>query len=155
MSKAEILVSIVLALVGFGLMAGQNFAINGLVLMFWGSACAVALYGLITHRQKEKPGPTTEVGKARDEQPLTLAIHSAQYGLGEGQYRDVTAIVQALVVDGRLHVPVENMNLAPDNPFKGKRKHLLLVYSLGGTARHTITAGEHLWVDLPTGREPH
>ena len=84
-----------------------------------------------------------------------LTIVSALYGLGEGQYRDVTAIVQAQVVNGRLHMQVENEKIAKDNPFRGKRKHLVLVYSLRGPVKHTVTIGEHGWVDLPTGSEPH
>jgi hypothetical protein len=81
-------------------------------------------------------------------------IHSAQYGLGEGQYVDVTARVRSKVVDGRLNMQIENENLVDNDPFKGKRKHLVLVYSLRGRTRHTVTVGEHQWTNIPTGHEP-
>jgi hypothetical protein len=52
MSQGQIVLSTVLALIGFGIMAGQSFKVNGWVCFFWGLAIAVGLYGLFTPAAK-------------------------------------------------------------------------------------------------------
>jgi len=83
---------------------------------------------------------------------LELSVYSAKYGLGEGQYRDVTAIVRALVKNGRLEFMVVNENLGGADPFPGRRKHLVITYSVHNGAEQTATCFERDWVSLPKRR---
>jgi len=67
MSKAEWIVTVVLALIGFGLTAGQGFRITPLVLVFWALAGAVAIYGIISRPREEVTA--LDLGKSISSQP--------------------------------------------------------------------------------------
>lgn len=60
MGKWELIATVVLSLLGLGFMAGQDFEINGWVLVFWGLAALVFVYGLVAHRGEE-PGEFTSI----------------------------------------------------------------------------------------------
>jgi hypothetical protein len=164
MSKTDLLVSIVLALVGVGVMTGQGFHLNGWVFLFWGLAALVALYGIVSQRRRNAPSLSSGdplraagVDGARPWEEIepsvqalaALVIHSAMWGLGEGHYRDVTDTVRTLVVGSRLDIPADNKTLGPD-PFPGQRKHLVLTYSIGGGAQQKLITGERGRATIPT-----
>jgi hypothetical protein len=58
MSWTEFIVTAFLALVGFGVMAGQGFKINRWVFLFWGAALLVGIFGL--------PGALRETPRSAD-----------------------------------------------------------------------------------------
>jgi len=121
------------------------------VLAAWSYAIAAvaAAYLVLTSRPAARLLPRVSLTWPRPE----LLVRSAQYGIGDGKYEDVTARVVALVADGRIHFKVENGLIAPHNPFKGIIKHLVLTYSVGGRREHVVTVDEHHWVDIPTRAE--
>jgi len=64
----------------------------------------------------------------------SLNIYSAYYGIGPyvGECIDVTERLRSLVKDSSLDIIVNNSTLAPNqNPFRGKKKHLMICYSYG------------------------
>jgi hypothetical protein len=82
-----------------------------------------------------------------------LEVQSAFYGLGEGQYQDVTTTVRGLVVDDALNFKVCNDAVVGgrrNDPFPGQRKHLTVVYSIGGRTMPSMTIGERGWVRIPS-----
>jgi hypothetical protein len=59
-----------------------------------------------------------------------LRIHNAEYGIGHGNYKDVTEIVQKAVRDDVIDISVDNDSLGGD-PFPHSPKHLKVKYSFG------------------------
>lgn len=62
-----------------------------------------------------------------------LIIYSAYYGIGPhvGEFMDVTQQLRSLVKDSSLDIVVNNSTLTPNqNLFRGKKKHLIVVYSI-------------------------
>lgn len=76
-----------------------------------------------------------------------LVVHWARYGIGdqEGQYVDVTGVVQAEIRGSRLSMPATNEALRVGNPFKGKKKRLVVKYSLV----ETVTTREREYLSIP------
>ena len=77
-------------------------------------------------------------------------IISAQYGRDDqpNDWLDVTAYVQALVVDGRLQMAVANETFGGQDPIQNLVKDLVIVYESGGKRlEHRSTEG--FSVDLP------
>ncbi|MBI3801886.1 MAG: hypothetical protein HY268_33560 [Deltaproteobacteria bacterium] len=60
----------------------------------------------------------------------SLVVHYAGYGLGAGQYRDVTGQVKGFIKNGKIHMRVGPESLQCD-PYRGQLKHLLVIYSHG------------------------
>jgi hypothetical protein len=77
------------------------------------------------------------VGKARD-----VKVRSAQYG-----GTDVTSVVAAKVLNGRLDFVVTNAELGGD-PAVGVAKRLVLDYALDGR-QETVTVDENARVEIP------
>jgi hypothetical protein len=78
-----------------------------------------------------------------------LTIHYAGYGLGFGQYRDVTRQVQSLIENGKLYRRVDEKSLQCD-PYPGQIKHLFVIYSHGtieGTKSDPVQDGQ--LIELP------
>jgi hypothetical protein len=82
-----------------------------------------------------------------------LVIHSARYGiLGSkppfsSHSVDVTERVRSLVSNGTLDIIVNNSTLTPgQNPFRGKKKVLLLTYAYDGGEQVTIERQEKEWL---------
>jgi len=107
----------------------------------WVLVVAAIVVGLLAWDVPRRLWPRKSVG-------LLLVIRSARYGLGEGQYSDVTAAVRALVVDGRLNIRADNKTLGLD-PFPGQRKHLVVTYSIGGNDPQKLIVGERGWAVIP------
>ena len=78
--------------------------------------------------------------------PDSLVIHSAKYGK-EG-WADVTRVLRDSIAAGRLDIQVLTENLGGDDPIKGARKDLVVVYSYGGS-RFTKTYRERERLSLP------
>ena len=57
-----------------------------------------------------------------------LVVHYAGHGLGPEQYADVTTIVKGQIRDGKLNFVIDG-ELFPDDPYKGKKKFLIVKYS--------------------------
>lgn len=57
---------------------------------------------------------------------MTIKIASAHYGIA-GALADVTALVQAMVQNGHVNVPVNNQSMGGD-PAVGHQKQLCVVY---------------------------
>jgi hypothetical protein len=57
-----------------------------------------------------------------------LVIHWAGHGIGDDQYADVTNIVKGQVNNNRVNFVIDGA-LFPDDPYRGKKKHLLVRYS--------------------------
>jgi hypothetical protein len=76
-----------------------------------------------------------------------LVIHSARYGAGSGDLIDVTERLQSLVTNDSLDITVNNSTLTPgQNPYRGKRKTLQVIYSYDGGARQGVVRDEKEWL---------
>jgi hypothetical protein len=71
-----------------------------------------------------------------------LIIHYAGYGMGAGQYRDVTTVVRAHVINDKLDINVTNDILNCD-PFPGIKKFLLIQYSYGENEQKEVVRKEN------------
>ena len=94
--------------------------------------------------------------KADDYAPDGLVIHSARYGVSEDEHLDVTEHLRALVKNDSLDIVVNNSTLTPNqNPYRGKRKALSVVYSYDGGEPMTIQRDEKDWLIIgqPQPRE--
>ena len=90
-----------------------------------------------------------------DTSSSSLQIHSAHYGAGvnDGPAINVTDRVRSLVKDDSLDIVVNNSTLTPNqNPFRGKRKTLQVVYSYGDSKPTTITRDEKDWLIIGQAR---
>jgi len=86
-------------------------------------------------------------GNGRRDNVVALTIIRATYGAGDRR-GDVTALLQSLVRDGRLDVPVRNYNLGGD-PAPNRRKTLSVIYSdgrRGGQQRVDVKEGGRLTI---------
>lgn len=88
-----------------------------------------------------------------------LVIHSALYGLGFGNTEDpgidVTERLRSLVSNNSLDVVVNNSTITPgQNPYRGKKKRLHLVYSIDGTERVERIVEEKDWLIIGPVRQP-
>jgi hypothetical protein len=90
---------------------------------------------------------------------LSLKILSARYGIlgSPPPFRehsvDVVEIVRALVKNNSLDIVVNNSTLTPNqNPFRGKKKVLLLTYSYGGD-EITVERSEKDWLIIGQAQE--
>ena len=57
-------------------------------------------------------------------------IHYAGHGLGPEQYADVTNILRGQIRDDKLNIVIDGSTF-PDDPYPGKKKHVLVRYSHG------------------------
>ncbi len=96
-------------------------------------------------------------GKADEYAPSGgLQMHRAFYGVKKnkdqfdfsgGEPIDVTERVRQLVKDNSLDIIVNNSTLTPNqNPFRGKRKTLSVVYSYDGGEQQLVQRAEKEWV---------
>lgn len=85
---------------------------------------------------------------ARLPDPSKLVIHYAWYGYGDNkdQYRDVTKIVQARIVNESVEMAASNTSF--QDPFPSIAKALTVKYSFGGTTRK-ILIPENAMLVLP------
>lgn len=88
----------------------------------------------------------------------SLLIHSARYGVSgdlHEQSIDVTQRVRQLATEGSLDIVVNNSTLTPnENPFRGKKKRLLVRYSIDGGEIVDIARDEKDWLIIgPVQRE--
>jgi hypothetical protein len=69
MSRRDLYITLVVALIGFGVSAAQGFTVNRVAVGFWVAAAIVGGYGLVTHYRSTNPaaGSTSE-----PRQPLGL-----------------------------------------------------------------------------------
>lgn len=92
--------------------------------------------------------------KADDYQPGGLVIHKALYGVGEGEYFDVTERLRSLVKDNSLDIIVNNSTLTPgQNPFRGKKKELGVTYSYDGGDSISVLRNEKDWLIIGQVRQ--
>lgn len=83
----------------------------------------------------------------------SLKIHSAQYGISETDWVDVTAKVQELVTpDGTLDIVVNNSTLDVGNPYRGKKKRLKVVYTYDGGPSIGVERDEKEWLIIGQAR---
>lgn len=74
-------------------------------------------------------------GMAESLHSVSLKVHAAYYGISDrdGDFIEVSERLQSLVKDGSLDIIVNNSTLTPgQNPFRGKKKRLHVVYSIDG-----------------------
>jgi hypothetical protein len=77
----------------------------------------------------------------------SLIVHYAGYGLGIGEYRDVTEQVKSLTKNGQLKLRVGHDDLQCD-PYRGKIKQLMIVYSYGNSERESIQGKDEQEIKL-------
>jgi hypothetical protein len=85
-----------------------------------------------------------------------LKIHSATYGVGgdlHGQSVDVSDRIRQLIKDNSLDIVVNNSTLTPNqNPFRGKKKRLLVRYSYDGGEVVEVARDEKDWLIIGQAR---
>jgi len=89
--------------------------------------------------------PVDDTGEKIEGAQPSLRIHSARYGI-TGDSIDVTDKVRSLVKDNSLDIVVNNFTLAVGNPYRGKRKVLLVSYSYDGAEPITVERSEKDWL---------
>jgi methyltransferase family protein/glycosyl transferase family 2 len=84
----------------------------------------------------------------------TLRIHSARYGVGGPDDINVRPRIEELITNNSLDLIVNNSTLTPgQNPFRGQKKRLTLVYSYGRNEPVTVTREEKEWLIVGTPRQ--
>jgi hypothetical protein len=78
-----------------------------------------------------------------------LIIHSAVYGLGSGQDRDVTKRVCALVMNGRLNIEVRPETFLIDDPYPNRTKSLRVTCSYGDKEKVRVERTDYQFLNLP------
>jgi len=80
-----------------------------------------------------------------------LVIHSAQYGIGGKDYQDVVTLLEGHVESNRIDTTLSNALFPPHDPFPGKPKHLVVVYSIGNGPRTRVVCHEGKRLQIPQG----
>lgn len=87
----------------------------------------------------------------------SLTIHLAAYGIGGHPTNDidVTDRVIELIKDNSLDIVVNNSTLVPgQNPYRGKKKRLLVRYSYDGGAAVEVARDEKDWLIIGQAQRP-
>lgn len=89
--------------------------------------------------------PVTQVVINRDNG--VLLIHKAHYGVGGLDDIDVRQRIKQLITNNSLDIIINNSTLTPNqNPFRGQRKQLNMIYSFSGGDQVTIKREEKDWL---------
>jgi hypothetical protein len=102
----------------------------------------VVLYWIIQRQKKIQQGALAR-GQSN------LIIHSALYGLGPGQDRDVTERVRALVMNGKLNIEVRPETFLIDDPYPNKIKSLRVTCSYGDKEKVRVQRTDYQFLNLP------
>lgn len=86
---------------------------------------------------------------------MSLKIHKAHYGIGSLEDIDVRERLQSLVKNSSLDIIVNNSTLTPNqNPFRGKKKQLNVIYSFDGSGKQvTRRVEEKDWLIIGPPRQ--
>jgi hypothetical protein len=109
MLREQIIVGISVSLIAYGIVAAIKWPHPGLI----GAAVGIALL-LCLHFYHRND----------------LAIHYAGHGIGDEQYADVTKLLRGYVRNNQLNIVIDGTTF-PDDPYPGKKKHILVKYSYG------------------------
>lgn len=83
-----------------------------------------------------------------------LIVHAAHYGISDTEFLDVQHHLQSLVRDNSLDIIVNNSTITPGgNPFRGKKKRLVVEYSIDGGEPVTCTVEEKDWLIIGPVKE--
>ena len=79
-----------------------------------------------------------------------LIVHSAMYGLGPGSEIDVLEQVRSIVERGERQIRVHPDTFGITDPYPGKTKRLLVVFSCGKIKKKTVTGADYGYINLPS-----
>ena len=81
----------------------------------------------------------------------SLVILHAFCGGTEGSYKDLRAKLAAYIERDRIDMRVDQRTLYKpgEDPFRGQRKHLITVYSVGGVIQPPVTTDEDATLNIP------
>jgi hypothetical protein len=79
-----------------------------------------------------------------------LVIHSAMYGLSPGSELDVLEQVRSIIERGERQIRVHPDTFGITDPYPGKTKRLLIMFSCGNIKRKTVTGADYGYINLPS-----
>lgn len=79
-----------------------------------------------------------------------LIIHSAMYGLGPGSELDVLGQVRTIVERGERQIRVHPDTFGIPDPYPGKEKRLVIMFSIGNRKNQSATGKDYGYVNLPS-----